>query len=385
MRASAELPERLTEPEAGRGRVRRGAAGIATARPRARKVLRTVASVALIAAIFGFALPRFASYRSVWASLEAMTGWQALLVATTAAASMASYWFLIRAVLPVLRLREAAVVNLSSNAVANALPAGGALGMGVSWAMMSSWGVSTADYVLYTLVSGTWNVLARLGLPAIALLAMLTATPPDAILVATAAMGLAVLAAAAVGLGLLVRSESFAVRAGGVLQRVLVVACRLVRRAPPCDIPGALLGFRDRAAALIAARGWRITAATVASNLILWLVLLACLRGVGLSQAQVPWQTSLAAFAFVRLLTALPLTPGGLGITELGLVGTLAVGAGPGVSAQVTAAVLLYRAVTYLPPIPLGAITYLVWQHAPALIHASPGDDDTASSRRDTG
>jgi hypothetical protein len=38
-----------------------------------RKILRTVVSVALIVAIFGFALPRFASYRSVQASLEAMT------------------------------------------------------------------------------------------------------------------------------------------------------------------------------------------------------------------------------------------------------------------------------------------------------------------------
>ena len=87
----------------------------------------------------------------------------------------------------------------------------------------------------------------------------------------------------------------------------------------------------------------------------MWLVLLACLRGTGLSQAQVPWQTSLAAFAFVRLLTMLPVTPGGIGITELGLVGILAAGAGHRASAQVTAAVLLYRAVTYLPPIPLGA------------------------------
>ena len=41
--------------------------------------------------------------------------------------------------------------------------------------MLSGWGVSTADYVLYTLVSGTWNVLARLGLPALALLVLLTA------------------------------------------------------------------------------------------------------------------------------------------------------------------------------------------------------------------
>ena len=104
------------------------------------------------------------------------------------------------------------------------------------------------------------------------------------------------------------------------------------------------------------------------SDLALWLVLLACLRGTGLSQAQVPWQTSLAAFAFVRLLTALPVTPGGLGITELGLIGTLAAGADHRATAQVTAAVLLYRAVTYLPPIPLGALACLVWRHAPALI-----------------
>jgi uncharacterized membrane protein YbhN (UPF0104 family) len=375
MRTSAELPGQLRRSEAdpGRGHVQRPEPGTAIVRPhRARKVLRTVVSVALIAAVFGFAVPRFASYRSVWASLGGMAWPQALLVGVTAAASMASYWFMICAVLPSIRLRQAAAVNLSSSAVANTLPAGGALGLGVSWAMLSSWGVSTADYVLYTLVSGIWNVLARLGLPAVALLVMLTAAQPDALLIAAAAVGLAVLATVAAGLGLLVHSESFALRAGGALQGVLTIVCRLVRRQPPGDFPGSLLGFRRQAAALIAARGRRITATTAASHLILWLVLLACLRGVGLSQAQVPWQTSLAAFAFVRLLTALPITPGGLGITELGLVGILAVGVGPGAGAQVTAAVLLYRAVTYLPPIPLGAAAYLVWQHAPTLLR-QPG------------
>ena len=174
----------------------------------------------------------------------------------------------------------------------------------------------------------------------------------------------------AAGLGLLMRSESFALSAGRALQVVLVMACRVTRRQASFDVPGSLLGFHNRPGALIAARGWRITAATAASNLTLWLVLLACLRGVGLSQAQVPWQTSLAAFAFVRLLTVLPITPGGLGITELGLIATLAVSAGHRVSAQVTAAVLLYRAVTYLPPIPLGAIACLTWRHAPTLVPA---------------
>jgi len=71
-------------------------------------------------------------------------------------------------------------------------------------------------------------------------------------------------------------------------------------------------------------------------------------------------------------LAVLPITPGGLGITELGLIATLAAGAGHRASAQVTAAVLLYRAVTYLPPIPLGAIACLAWRHAPALIRSTP-------------
>jgi putative heme transporter len=345
---------------------------------RGRKILRTVASAAVVAAAFGFALPHIASYRSVWASLQAMTWPYAVLIGVAAVASLASYWFLICAVLPSLPLREAAVVNLSSSAVANTLPAGGALGMGVSWAILSSWGISTADYVLYTLVSGIWNVFARLGLPVLALLVLMTATRPDAVLIAAAAVGLALLAALAAGLGLLLRSESFALRAGQMLQYAAARACRQA----PSRIARSLADFRDRAAGLLAARGRRITVATVASNLILWLVLLACLRGTGLSQAQVPWQTSLAAFVFVRLLTVLPIAPGGLGISELGLVGILTASAGPRASAQVTAAVLLYRALTYLPPIPLGAATWLVWRHAPTLIHPTPATTAPASLRR---
>ena len=334
---------------------------------RGRRIASAAVSAVVVAAVFGFALPHFASYGSVWASIQLMTWAQILLVVGAAAASLASGWTVICAVLPAIRLREAAVVNLGSTAVANTLPAGGALAMGISWAMLSSWGVSAADYVLYTLVSGIWNVFARLGLPVIALLVIVTASRPQAGLLAGAITGLALLIIVAVGFGLLLRSESFALRAGGALQPVLAMACRLARRPPPTTAAASLLDFRERAGDLLTARGWRVTAAMAASNLALWLVLLASVRGVGLSQSQVPWQTCLAAFAFVRLLTVLPVTPGGSGIAELGLVGILAAGTDHRVAAQVTAAVLLYRAVTYLVPIPTGAIACLAWRYAPAL------------------
>lgn len=340
-------------------------------RARGRKILRIAISAALVVATFGFALPHLASYRGVWATIEAMTWAQALLVGAAAAGSMVSCWIAICAVLPSIRLREAAVVNLGSTAVANTLPAGGALAMGVSWAMLSSWGVSAADYVLYTLVSGIWNVVVRVSLPVVALLVLATTSRPGADLVAGAVVSLVLLAATVGGFGLLLRSNSAALRADRWLQRALPIACRLARRPPPSSVAGLLTGFRDRAAALLTARGWRITAATAGSQLVLWLSLLACLRGTGLSQDQVPWQLSLAAFAFVRLVTVLPVTPGGLGVTELGLIGILAAGADHRISVQVIAAVLLYRAVTYLPPIPLGILAGLAWRHAPALIHTS--------------
>jgi putative heme transporter len=352
-------------PDNGSGTSQRTQVWPATGRlRRARKIASAAASVVLVAAIFVFALPHVASYRSVWTSAQVMTWPHVLLVVVAAGASLAAGWLMIGSVLPSIRLRDAAAVNLASTAVANTLPAGGAIAMATSWTMLSSWGVGAADYVLYTLVSGIWNVFARLGLPVLAVLIIMTVGRPHAGLLASAFAGLVLLGFVAVGFGLLLRSESFALRADAALHRALTIPCRLARKQPPPI--GSLHRFRERASVLLAARGWRISAATAVSSVTLWLVLLASLRGVGLSQAQVPWQTSLAAFAFVRLLTVLPITPGGAGITELGLVGILATGADHRVAGQVTAAVLLYRAVTYLAPVPCGALAWIGWRYAPA-------------------
>jgi hypothetical protein len=76
----------------------------------------------------------------------------------------------------------------------------------------------------------------------------------------------------------------------------------------------------------------------------------------------------------------LPITPSGLGITKFGLVAILAAGASHRVSAQVTAAVLLWRTVTYGPH-PARRGRCLVRRHAPALIHTSPGNAGPASMR----
>ena len=70
----------------------------------------------------------------------------------------------------------------------------------------------------------------------------------------------------------------------------------------------------------------------------------------------------LAAFSFVRLISAVPITPGGVGVVELGYAAVMTIGLDDITSAQVVAAILVFRAVTYLLPIPLGLISYVIWR-----------------------
>jgi uncharacterized membrane protein YbhN (UPF0104 family) len=79
-------------------------------------------------------------------------------------------------------------------------------------------------------------------------------------------------------------------------------------------------------------------------------------------QSQVPWSRCLAGFALARVLSAVPVTPVGVGIIEVGLAAYLSAGLDPGGVTRVTAAVLLARALTYVLPIVLGPVAYAGWR-----------------------
>jgi uncharacterized protein (TIRG00374 family) len=78
------------------------------------------------------------------------------------------------------------------------------------------------------------------------------------------------------------------------------------------------------------------------------------------SADQVSFTEAFAAWTLVRLLGSLPITPGGIGIVELGLTGAL-VGFG-GANDAVVAAVLLYRVLTIVPTLVLGLLAGAAWR-----------------------
>ncbi|HEX6332297.1 MAG TPA: YbhN family protein [Actinomycetota bacterium] len=325
-----------------------------------KRVLQVVVSVAIVVGIFAFAIPRIADYSAVWGTMSDLSWLELWSLIGITVLNLATYWFANMAALPGLTLGKSAVLTQTTTSVANTLPAGGAVAVGLTYTILRSWGFHRQSIALYVGVTGVWNIFLKLALPIFALSLLALVGGATAALVVAALVGLGVLGAAVTLFALALWKKEFARRIGDGLGRAASALRRIVRRPPIRDWGEHAVAFRKRTIALVVDRWPWLTLTTVVSHLMLWVVLLAALRHVGVSQQEVSTLETLAVFAFGRLLTALPITPGGLGVIELGYIGGL-VAAG-GNEPQVVAAVLLFRVLTYGVPIPLGGATYLVWR-----------------------
>jgi uncharacterized protein (TIRG00374 family) len=329
--------------------------------PRAHRIVQVVLSVLLVVAIFYYLLHGI-DLATVWAEIKALTWLEMATLVAIAGWNLCTYAWVWMSVTPGLSFWRAMGMTQATTAVANTIPAGvgAAIGIGMTYTMLGSWGYSRSRTTTAVLVSGVWNSFIKLAMPVLALALVLLGGGAGGGRVVAALVGIAGLAAAVVVFALMLRSEAVARRFGLLAGRVASRLLALVRRPPVAGWELATVKFRTRTVGLVQRRWVAITVTSLVSHLSLFLVLLVTLRNVGVSNSQVGWAEVLAVFAFARLATAIPLTPGGAGFVEAVLIGGL-VAAG-GARPQVVAAVLVYRALTWLLPIPVGIGTYLWWR-----------------------
>lgn len=327
-----------------------------------KRIAQAVVSIVVVVGIFVGIMPQIADYSEVWATIRSLTWFESASLALVAFWNLATYWFVLVAALPGMRLREAVVVSQSSTAVANTLPGGGALGVAVTLAMLTSWGFQVAAIARSALVTGIWNNFVKLGMPVVALALLALETDVTPARLGAAAVGLAVLVGAIVLFGLILKSDRLARAVGAGLGKLASRIGSVAGRDPITGWDNRAAAFRSDTIGLLQHRWLQLTLAAVVSHLSLYVVLLITLRNVGVSQQELSWIQVLAAFAFVRLISALPVTPGGVGVVELGYAAALTIGLDESTKVQVVAAILVFRSITYALPIPLGAATYIVWR-----------------------
>jgi uncharacterized membrane protein YbhN (UPF0104 family) len=348
---------------------------------RGHHVLRGVLVVALLAAVFFGVLPQLANLSDVWTHVAQMSTWHVVELVAIAIGSLLAYGLVLMAVMPGLTFAQATVVSQSSTAVANTMPAGGALALGVSYRFYGSWGYSKAVITRNVLVTGVWNIFAKLVMPLVALVLIAVTGEATAALVAAAIAGLVVLAIAVALGALALASEAGARRVGELAAPIAGWVNRRRRRPPPRDTGETAVAFRRETIGLLRERGGRLTAAMVLSHVSVFVVLLWSLRAVGVSAGEVGWIEVLAAYAVARLFSAIPVTPGGIGLVELGLAGALIAVGGP--HAGVVAGVLVFRVLSFFLPLPFGLATYVVWRRERGWRRpVAPIDDPVAAGGR---
>ncbi len=326
-----------------------------------KRIVGYAISVLIVVAIFWWAIPRFADYRDVWAAIQTLTPIETWSLVAATIFNLVTYWWANQAALPGLGIGKAAVLTQTTTSVANTLPAGGAIAIGLTYAILDSWGFSGTSVALYVGVTGIWNIFTKLALPMLALVFLALSGHLTTTYILAAIFGVIVLSVAVGLFAALFRSEEFAMRIGNRLGRIASWFRRL-RHKPPITTWGeGAARFRRDTIVLVEHRWFRLSWTTVLSQVALFFVLLLSLRNMGVSQQEVSTAEAFAVYAFSRLLSVVPITPGGVGLIDLGYIGGLTAFGGEE-KAAIVAAVLLFRALTYGIQIPIGGFTYVIWR-----------------------
>ena len=338
-----------------------------------KRLLGAAGSIAVVALVFVFVLPQIANYRDVLDVVRGLDWRDWVVLAAAVVLNLATFpppWM---AALPGLGYRDALAMTQASTALSIVSPAGAAVGMAASYSMLRSWKFQAGAVGLAVAIAGIWNQLLNLAFPVVAL-ALLTAEGQDHPALRTAALiGVAVLIVAVTAFALVLYRAEWALSIGDRAARLANRALRIVRKGPVTWGGASFARFRSQALGLLRRRWHVITVATLAGHLTVFVLLLVCLRVTGVTESEITVVEAFAAWALVRILGALPLTPAGVGVVEVGLTGALVAFGAP--NAEAVAATLLYRALTVLPTLALGLLSAATWRtHHPGESIGSPSD-----------
>ncbi|WP_462418120.1 lysylphosphatidylglycerol synthase transmembrane domain-containing protein [Kytococcus sp. Marseille-QA3725] len=256
-----------------------------------------------------------------------------------------------------LKTGQAVISNLVGTMISTTFPLGGAVGVGATYAMFRSWGFPRKDVSSALTVIGVWNILGRAALPAIAAAWMLyeaVGTLPRQV-VLSLMIGGGAGGGLLVGFVLAVASRTVAGAIGssiGWLASPFIARLDVERE----DFRQVALDLRERIATTVRTGGWTMTLGMAGFLGFYAVVFWLCLRFMGVDISPVQ---AFAAYAVGRLLTAFPVTPGSMGVTEAGALAILvAGGASP---AGASAAGLLFSLFTNVLHVPAGVVAGAVW------------------------
>jgi uncharacterized protein (TIRG00374 family) len=237
--------------------------------------------------------------------------------------------------------------------LSNIVPGGGAVAVATQYAVLARYGVPQARAAAAVSADAIYTYLFTLGAPSIAVLLLVVEGRSTAAFMTTAAIGLTVVIISLVVIISDLHSEAAAKKIGGWVQRPINKFFKVIHRNGP-DVTVALVQFHEQASDLIRHRWKSLAVTNISAQLAPMFVLGVALLGLGVTESQLTLIELFAAYSVALVLTAFPITPGGLGTVDAALIALLiAFGVD---SSTAVAADLLWRIGWFLPQLLVGAL-----------------------------
>lgn len=316
-------------------------------------MISVVVGLVVMALLFWFIGRNAGEYEQALEQVAAMEpGWIALLVAASVL-NLAIYPLTAIAAIHDLSYRHAFVSRQAGFTLSNIVPGGGAVAVATQYAVLAKYGVPQPRAAAAVSADAIWTYLFTLGAPSLAVALLVIEGRSTAGYTATAVIGLGVVIVSLIAIIAILRSEDGARAVARIGQRPVSWAARKVRRTPP-DLTAALVTFHATASALVARRWKSLTVTNVAAQMAPMLVLWAALAALGAYPGELTLIEIFAAYSIALLLTAFPITPGGLGTVDAALIALLvAFGID---SSTAVAADLIWRVAWFLPQLLVGGV-----------------------------
>jgi uncharacterized membrane protein YbhN (UPF0104 family) len=325
-----------------------------------RRAISALFSVLLVV-LFLVAIPR-ATTANLGDAVSLITVRSVIVTQLLGLAHLIANWWVTTISLPGLSFPQAGVVGLSGAVVSNTFPSGGAVATGLTYAIDHSWGFGADAITASIFTNGLVGQLVRYGTFAAALVVFAVVEHSGWRLFAFAVVVAAGVAGVIVIVARVLRSADAAERLGRLSSRVINWPLGVVHRGP-VDAVAAVMSFRVKLSGLVTERWRRLGWASLVSQLTSALILGVALRMMGVPQSTVGWAQVVVAVTGAAVAATFIPTPGGLGVTEAALMATLTYGVPASQDTAILAAVLVYRAATYLQSTVLGVPAYLTWRY----------------------
>ncbi len=327
---------------------------------RKKSIIGGIVAIVFLAIVFTRVIPQIGDYAEAANYIQAMTTAAIVGLIAVVLWYLFFYGWPFVAATPGLSYKNGFIVNQSAFTVSNGIPAGGAFGLGLQYAQLTSYKTTPTAATAAIGATGVWSIFITMFLPVTGVVALSVAGDDASSYVGAALLGIGLLFGTILIFAFILKSEANARRIGGWADSFVGWVYKRFGKESSLDLTAQVIKLRHDIVGLVSKRWLVITLVQIGVSWSQFAILYAAMVGVSGDSGAPTLLLVYGCWAIAQLGILIPITPGGLGTVDAVMIGLMtSFGIDSGLA---TAADLVWRASSYIPQIVIGLICIFYWR-----------------------